>query len=65
MMEKNCMNCPMVVVNAAAGGIKEWHCRLNEFAVNARMSCEEWCGSKSYDGFGTIVTKAMSSKERR
>lgn len=64
MMEKNCMNCPMAVVNAAAGGLKEWHCRLNEFTVNARMSCEEWCGSKSYDGFYTKVVKAMRKEWR-
>ena len=65
MMEKNCMNCLQVVGNSTAGELKKWHCRRNEFAVNARRSCEEWCGYKSYDGIGTKVDKAMSSKERR
>lgn len=63
MMEKNCMNCLQAVGNAA-GGLKEWHCRLNGFTVNARMSCEEWCGWKFYDGIYPKVAKAMS-KERR
>lgn len=57
MMEKNCMNCPMAVVNAAAGGLKEWHCRLNEFTVNARMHCEEWNGYKATAMRDNPVTK--------
>lgn len=64
MMERNCMNCLQAVGNSAAGELGKWHRRLNEFSVNARMTCEEWCGYKSYDGFGIRVTKAMR-KERR
>ncbi len=65
MMEKNCMNCPMAVGKVTANGHKKWHCKLNGFTVNARMSCEEWCGWKFYDGFGTRVDKAMRIVERR
>ena len=51
------MNCLMAVGKAAADGLKEWHCRLNEFAVNARMSCEEWNGYKATAMRDNPVTK--------
>lgn len=51
------MNCLMAVGRAAADGHKVWCCKFNGFAVNARMSCEEWNGRKATAMRDNPVTK--------
>lgn len=42
MCDKNCMSCLNAAARIDKRGNKGWGCKLNGFAVNARMMCEEW-----------------------